>query len=274
MQSDLTSWPGANGGPILRVGRDPASVGRVLASRFIDTLAFRLKDEWVSSAHVVLCGGGLAEEMIAELADSPKRSAVDWDKVHVWWSDERFLVDGHVGRHATKARSAGLLRAGVREDRMHVVPPAFSDKDMNVGRVTDEYATLLRKYAPFGRRAPVFDIVLLDVGEDGEVGALYPGEPSLSVTASATAITNAPFPPLERTTMTFAVINEAARVWLLADGPGPAEAVAQAVTGAHPSRVPAAGAHGVLETIWWLDEEAARSVPEELRRPIAQPAAD
>lgn len=265
MGSDLTSWPGARGGPVLRVGRDAASVGRVLARRLIDTLEFRLKDEWVSTAHVVLCGGGIAEETIAELADSPYRSVVDWSKVHVWWSDDRFLLDGHVGRHATKARSAGLLRAGVREANIHVVPAALSERDMQVARSCEEYTKLLGKYAPFGRQVPVFDVVLLDVGERGEVGAIYPGSEALTAQEPATAVTDAPEPPAERVTMTFSAINNAARVWLLADGPAPAPAVAQAIGGAHPARVPAAGVRGVLETIWWLDESAAAQVPPERR---------
>lgn len=45
----------------------------------------------------------------------------------------------------------------------------------------------------------------------------------------------------------------------------PRARVGHALTGADPSDVPAAGATGVIETTWWLDEEAARPVPHQLR---------
>lgn len=272
MVDELTNWTGSRGGPVVRVGRDTASLAKALADRFVETLAFRLKDEWVSIAHVVLCGGGVAEEMISVVEESPRRPVVDWSKVHVWWSDERFLETGHIGRHETRARSAGLLRLGVHEDHVHAVPPALHERDAKVERAADEYTTLLRKYAPYGRLVPVFDLVLLEVGEAGEVGAIYPGSKAQSAQAPVMPITNAPRAPAERVTMTYAAINPAARVWLLASGSGCAEAVGQAVTGAPAAQIPAVGATGVLETIRWLDEAAARCVPPPVRGIAVAPA--
>lgn len=262
---DLTNWPGAHHDPVVRVARDCRALGRVLARRLVDTLTFRLKDEWVSAAHVVIGGGLVVEEMIDALTQLPERGAVDWQRVHVWWSDERYLPAGHIGRHETRARAAGLGRVGIDDSRVHAMPAPVSDRDVRVERVAADYAKLLRLFSPFGRTGPVFDVVLLDVGAAGEVAALYPGAPSLEAVEPVVTELDAPTTPRQRTTLTLPIFTAAARVWLLADGADVAAAVGRAIDGASPHETPAAGARGVLETIWWLDEAAASAVPQRFR---------
>ncbi|MDN2502357.1 6-phosphogluconolactonase, partial [Nocardia nova] len=53
----------------------------------------------------------------------------------------------------------------------------------------------------------------------------------------------------------------ARHVVLVVGGEGKAEAVAQAVGGASPLEIPAAGAHGSETTTWMVDEAAAAKLP-------------
>ena len=46
--------------------------------------------------------------VLAAVAASPARDAVDWSRVHVWWGDERFLPAGDPDRNETQAREALL----------------------------------------------------------------------------------------------------------------------------------------------------------------------
>ncbi len=255
----------ATGQPLIRVARDMDGLARVMAERLVDALQFRLKDEWVSVAHVVLPGGALTETLLETLADGHAKRRVEWDRVHVWWSDERYLGEGHIGRHETHARAAGLLRIGIHEDHIHPYPcPEFEDESRpDLG--AEEYAKLLRKFAPVVRRVPLFDIVMLDVGRVGEVAALYPGHELLSATTPVVPVWDALQAPPLRMTMTIPALSSATRVWLLASGTERAVAVGRSLQDADPQVTPAAGVKGVLETIWWLDEKAARAVPKHLR---------
>ena len=54
-------------------------------------------------------------------------------------------------------------------------------------------------------------------------------------------------------------------MWLIAAGPEKANAVGMALAGAGPVQVPAAGVHGVDNTLWLLDRAAAREVPPRFR---------
>ncbi len=49
--------------------------------------------------------------------------------------------------------------------------------------------------------------------------------------------------------------------WFLVAGSGKAEAVARALGGADVHEVPATGAHGTEETVWFLDAAAAGRLP-------------
>jgi 6-phosphogluconolactonase len=46
--------------------------------------------------------------VLAALAASAARDAVDWQRVDLWWGDERFLPSGHPDRNETQARDALL----------------------------------------------------------------------------------------------------------------------------------------------------------------------
>lgn len=257
--------PSSPGVPRLVVGRDAKAVAHVLSDRLIKTLAFRLKDEWVAHAHIVITGGQLNGLMCDALQDSPLRRDVDWRKIHVWWTDEAFLPEGHIGRHETSARSAGIARFGIPESNLHPMPTALHADDVAVERGAQEYASLLRRFAPHGRTTPVFDVLLLDVGPLGEVGALHPGADTLTATETVVSLNKTPEYPKPRISLSLNAIRNAARVWLLASGPERAQPVCRGLTGANPREIPAAGAKGVIETKWWVDEAAARDIPLDLR---------
>lgn len=249
----------------LVVGRDPKALAHVLADRLIRTLAFRLKDAWVAHAHIAIGGGPVVEAICDALQDSPLRREIDWQQVHVWWTDDAFLPEGHAVRNETHARSAGIARVGIPATNLHPVPASLHLDDALVDHAAQEYAALLRRFAPHGRPVPVFDLLLLNVGPAGEVGALFPGANPTSTPQTVIAVANAPQPPNLRVTMSLSAIRNAARVWLLASGAPCATAVAQALTGADAATIPAAGAKGVIETKWWVDEAAAREIPQNIR---------
>lgn len=255
----VNSTPGA---PHVLVAGTVQALAKLAAQRFVDALAFRLKDEWVSAAHIALSGGVAIEALIEEVADSLAKHRVDWERVHVWWTDERYLPEGAGARFEMRARSAGLIRIGIREDRIHPIPPSAHLDDETPDRAATEYDRLLRRYAPHGRSTPMFDLVLLELGADGSVAGLYPGHAQGKGAETVIPVWDAPPPTKLRVTMTVPTLSGAARVWVLGMGADRADAAREAVTlGSATSTLPAAHARGILETLWWLDEDAANGVP-------------
>ena len=224
------------------------------------------------AAHLVLTGGGMGIAVLAELASSAARDAIDWPHLDVWWGDERFVPAGNPDRNDTAARSALLDHVPVDPARVHAMPssdgPDGDDPEAAAARYAAELANAA---APEDRDlVPTFDVLMLGVGEDGHVASLFPGMPALFDTRRVVAVRGAPKPPPVRVTMTFPSIRAAQELWLITSGAAKAAVVSLALGGAGEVEVPAAGARGRQRTLWLLDEAAASRVPRALSR-IASP---
>nr|WP_281497430.1 6-phosphogluconolactonase [Ornithinimicrobium sp. F0845] len=206
-------------------------------------------------AHLVLTGGSMGARTVAALAalDLP---AETWDKVHIWWGDERFVPDGHADRNDQQARDAGLDRIPVPASQVHSTP-AGSDAD-ELPAAADRWAVDLAAHAAEGEHSPRFDVVLLGLGPDTHVASLFPGRDELHVTDRvAVPVTGSPKPPPLRLTLTVPALNAAERVWFVVSGADKADAVAAARAAHDDPQVPASWVRGTRETTWWLDEAAA-----------------
>ena len=101
---------------------------------------------------------------------------------------------------------------------------------------------------------------MLGIGPEGHVASLFPGLPALGDERPVVAVRNSPKPPPTRLSLTLPSIQAAREVWILASGEEKADAVAQALSGADPAQVPAAGARGRQRTLFLLDGAAAAKV--------------
>lgn len=254
--------------PTVLVHRDATLLAQAVAARLVT----RLVDVQSASrsASVVLTGGGIGIAVLASLAASPARDAVDWDSLDVWWGDERFLPAGHPDRNETQARSALLDAVGVDPARVRAMPA--SDAADDAESAAETYARWLRAATTPEDHAPVpaFDVCLLGVGPDGHAASLFPGQPAVYDERPVVAVHGAPKPPPTRLTLTFDAINTAKEVWLVVSGVEKSGAVAMALGGAGRVQVPAAGVRGRQRTLWLLDAAAASNVPTGLTR-IASP---
>ena len=141
---------------------------------------------------------------------------------------------------------------------MHEIP-STDDAD-SVEAAAAAYADT----AAGGRRPARFDLLMLGVGPDGHVASLFPGFPQLDVDdAIAVGVTGSPKPPPERVSLTFAALNRSDEVWFVVSGADKAEAVGRALAAQPPGvhEIPATGVRGRMQTIWFLDRDAASQVP-------------
>lgn len=202
---------------------------------------------------VVLTGGTIARAVHRELARLSPGSDVDWTRVGLWWGDERFVAADSADRNAGQARADLLDAVGVPPAHVHVIPSTEQAGD--VDEAATAYAAEVAAHAPTG-----FDVVMLGVGPDAHVASLFPAHPQVHVAdVDAVGVTGSPKPPPERVSLTFRALNRTRATWFLVSGEGKAEAVARALdpAGASVEEVPAAGAGGREQTVWFLDRDAA-----------------
>lgn len=204
-------------------------------------------------AHLVVTGGSILEQVLAELASS----VGSWDAVHVWWGDERYVPADSDDRNDLPALAALFDKVDIDPARVHRMPASdagFPDAEA----AAEAYAGELAAVAGGGEPVPPFDIVLLGLGPDGHCASLFPGHPGTQVVdRSVVAVHDSPKPPPDRLSLTFPSLDAAREIWFVASGTGKADAVSRALAGADRTEVPSAGPHGFERTRWLLDRDAA-----------------
>ncbi|MBC7761877.1 MAG: 6-phosphogluconolactonase [Candidatus Saccharibacteria bacterium] len=243
------------------VHADRKALAGSVAARFITKVVDLLDQQ--PRVNIALTGGTVGSAVLEAINESPARDSIDWSRVILWWSDERWLPRGDAERNDTQARLALLNHVALRAENIHSC--AASDAGISLDEAAASYAAELADAADEGRDTPRFDILFLGVGPDGHVASLFPDAPGIRATeGSVITVRNSPKPPPERLSLTLPVINSADRIWLALAGPDKASALGLALAGASTWEVPAAGVEGRLRTVFFVDREAAAKVPEDL----------
>jgi len=244
----------------VRIHADTTLMARAAATGFIQRVADAQAEFDV--AHVVLTGGRNGNALLHELSLTPTLGAIDFDRLHVWWGDERFLPAGHPDRNETQAREALLDTVPVVPELVHAMPASDGPDGDDVDAAAARYAAELVAAAEPGAAVPAFTLAMFGVGPDTHIASLFPGFAATEETErTVLAVRDAPKPPPTRITLTFPAIRAAHEVWLLAAGEDKADAVASARASTDAGKTPAAGAYGTGATLWLMDRAAASALP-------------
>lgn len=245
---------------------DPDAVADSVAARLLGKIAVALDESPDRLVHVSLTGGRVGLAILKAFGEHPMRDSIDWSRVHLWWSDERYVPADSDERNAKPARKDLVERISIPAENVHEMPSTDSGLDLDAA--AEAYAAELARYGTPDRPYPVFDVTLLGVGPDGHVASLFPDRGEINVTdRTVVPVRNSPKPPSERLTLTRPVINASTRVWMVIAGAEKAGALGLILAGASYASVPAAGAKGTRSTIIITDESAAGQVPPELIDP-------
>jgi 6-phosphogluconolactonase len=118
-----------------------------------------------------LAGGSTPRATYRRLRDAP----IDWQRVRVFWSDERAVPASSPDSNQRMAREALLDAVRLPPDRLHAMNGAASDLD---AAARDYEATMLRLLGD----PPRVDLALLGLGADAHTASLFPGTPALHET--------------------------------------------------------------------------------------------
>lgn len=237
----------------LEVLADADSVAERAAELFVQTV--REVHDAGREAHVVATGGGTGIAVLAAIAR--RADQVDWSRVHVWWGDERFVPHDSDERNDVQADEALLSKVGVPAGQVHRVPASDGPYGDDPDAAAAAYAAELARYAEDGAAGPLFDILMLGLGEEGHTASIFPHSPAASDPRPVCAVRDCPKPPPTRITMTWELLSHATEVWMMTTGAGKAAAVEGALGGADRMSIPAAGPRGRARTRWLVDEAAA-----------------
>lgn len=196
---------------------------------------------------MALTGGSAAQTLYPVLA----QAALPWDRVHVFFGDERCVPPDHKDSNHRLAHETFLSRTSLPSANVHRVR---GEDDPAKAAIAYEHDLL---DATDGTGA--LDVVHVGMGPDGHVCSLFPGHALLAdETRLVAAITDSPKPPPVRVTLTLQALARARDLWFLVAGAAKADAAHDAILDPN-SRLPAAlAARRGSRVRWLLDADAAR----------------
>ena len=236
--------------PKLTILPDAAALAQAAATRLLARLA-----EPRERFAVGLTGGSSPEGLYRLLATEPYRNQIPWERVHWFWGDDRFVPQDDARSNAGAARRLFLDRTSAPPANMHAIPTEAANPDEAARR----YEAQLREFYRADRldpARPLFDVVLMGVGNDGHTASLFPGQAQLDETkrwvVGVPQAGQEPFVP--RVTLTFPALASTRDMLFLVTGRGKREIMARLLAGAD---LPAARAHCDGDLVWLVDRDAA-----------------
>jgi 6-phosphogluconolactonase len=239
----------------VRIFPDHESLSRAGAEGFIffSNQALARKNHFT-----VALSGGTTPRLLYEILASEYIDQVQWEKVHLYWSDERYVSQRDQRSNFRMFHEALLHHVRIPLDNIHPMPTHREHAD----DAALDYERYLR--AEFPGRWPEIDVILLGMGSDGHVASLFPGSPALEEVERWVLAVETPEEPPTRLTVTLPVINAATDVCFVVSGEEKADALKRVLT--EPISAQERPASAVRPTngqlIWWVDEAAASKIAE------------
>lgn len=239
-----------SGGKKLHVLPDLEAISQRAASIFTELAGNSIASK--GRFFVALPGGSTPKRLYA-LLGSEYSGKILWDRVELFWGDERCVPKGHEESNFKNAYDALLSKVPATVHRIK--------GELDPGEAAVEYENDLK--LSFGESElkggmPVFDLIILGMGKDGHTASLFPGSESLREKERvAVPVYDAGLP---RVTLTLPVINNAAHILFLVAGRSKAETLKHIIQGGGERYDYPAGLVSPVngDVTWLVDKEAAK----------------
>jgi 6-phosphogluconolactonase len=165
---------------------------------------------------VALAGGSTPKALYSLLAnDAALRSQVPWDKMYVYFGDERSVGPDHADSNFRMATETMLSKVPLKPEQVFRIKGEYKDTE----KAAQEYEQVLRTSFKIAEgQFPRFDLVFLGIGNEGHTASLFPGTKALHETKRLVVRNWVGKLYTNRITLTAPAINSAARVIFMVTG--------------------------------------------------------
>lgn len=172
----------------------------------------------------VLTGGSSPAGIYKLLASPEYQTKIDWNKVFIFWGDERWVPLEDDLSNAKMSYNTLLSHVPIPESNVF---PMYKD-----GVSPEDYAvTYEQSIRTILGDDGKFDLILLGLGDDGHTASLFPGEAVLEEQTKWVAAYRLESQNMHRITLTAPLINRAEKILVVAFGEKKAPALKEVLYG-------------------------------------------
>jgi len=235
----------------LKIFRSPYELAEKLAD---DLTGMINKSAGMKKPFSIALSGGSTPGLLFTILGDHYSNSVNWEYVHFFWGDERCVSSVDKDSNFGMAKRLFFDRIKIPAGNIHRV----RGEDDPVGESL-RYTKEIGDYITLREGFPVFDIILLGLGEDGHTASIFPGNNHLFHTDDICAVASHPVSGQKRITLTGRVINNAILVIFMVAGKNKARIAGEILNKTKSAEnFPASYIVPVIGDIsWYLDDEAS-----------------
>lgn len=201
---------------------EPVLFAGVVADEIVASIGEAIAER--GSCSVALAGGSTPGAIYRCLAKPPRVSEVDWPKVNLFWGDERWVPQGDTQSNFKMTHET--LLGQILGPGPKVYPIDTSGESPQAGA-----AAYAKNITDVLGDKPVFDLVILGIGEDGHTASIFPQSPVIGMTGGLCVAVQHPEDKRFRVTLTPDLLFGARRTIFIVKGEGKADIVRRVIEG-------------------------------------------
>jgi len=208
---------------------------------------------------VALAGGSTPKALYSLLVNDPSlRSQVPWDKLHLFFGDERHVPPDHPDSNFRMATEAMISKSPLKPEQVSRI--TAENPDANQAAL--EYEKTLREYFKLNPGDhPRFDLLLVGMGNEGHTLSLFPGTRALHADGRIVVRNWVGKLYTDRITLTAPAASNAAEILFMVTGADKAPALKAVLEGPfEPDQLPAQLLQPKNGKLLWLADAAAGSI--------------
>lgn len=241
--------------PQLYINADLPQLSQAAATFWLQQATKAIREHGFFS--VALTGGSTPKPLYRLLSEPARYKGLDWSKVQIFIGDERVVPHDHPDSNYRMARETLLGHVPVPKENIHPM-----QTDGPVEQAAQDYARQLQGLLPLNESGiPVFDLVMLGIGEDGHTASLFPHTTILTEYEKWVAAVYVEKLSSWRISLTYPVLNHARAIMVLASGENKAEVVQQVMNKPDDKVFPVQAIEARGEMHWFVDAAAAKALP-------------
>ena len=197
-----------------RVYEDAGALARAAAEHFTDRVKQAVAKR--GRARIVISGGSTPKATFALLADAnePYGREIAWDKIELFWVDERTVGPDDPDSNYRMTNEALLSKVPLPPEQVHRI-----EGELDPEEAAAKYESAIRQaFRLEGAEVPRFDVVWLGMGDDGHTASLFPHTEGIHELGRIAFANHVPQKDTWRITLSAPVINEALDVVFLVGG--------------------------------------------------------
>jgi 6-phosphogluconolactonase len=243
--------------PKVEIVSDPESFAKRSVEIFVADAQKAIRKNNVF--HTAISGGHTPRHFFELLGTLPQAKALPWNKIHLFWVDERYVPPTSPQSNYKLAADTFLSKVSIPPDNVHRIPTEYCDFHV----AARQYEEIIRDVFNLNEgETPEFNLIVLGMGADGHTGSLFPNSYATFDTDDLACVVYVLDDKLNRITLTHPVLCAASHLVVLVSGREKAPILKEVLT-SEPDEVhyPIHAIWPVLDKVTWLvDSEAAKSL--------------